>query len=822
MSEKNIMYKHQITTDDKWLLDKHPIDPVTHEAFKVGDMIVICADCKTVHFDTTWFINQRKPCAVCNGTTLIDFNLLLSEAFRRNDSDILKIRNSNARIENLDQSVKQILFKPKQKTRKKARDIGQMLSSYVFVVLDFSALFSFLEVEFFENLKNHADVFVAKTFNIECKQIQIFLSGNSLATFQKNKRLIKGITTKLLPNGTKVSDFDVFSLTKYFADNDVDVILIVSNQILIQKIVLEDIHVDIYDVSNNKLLRFNQFISYKSNFEISYNKNILPYKTSARTELYTDNGDTIFLGSEFNTSGTEAIIYRINDNSSLLAKIYRDKKLTIEKISNIKKLAQLDFISRIEWGTFPKNILYLDRTLTQPIGYTMILAKNIKLLSDEELYAGRVEDILLNNRETKISHTVELCLKIVRQIIFLNMNGIVVSDFNDGNFAFPIDKKQPIMMLDTDSFGNKEYFSDCRAQYDEYTRVYDFSKKNEAINFSYESLFIFAFKLFSLGLEPLYDNKFRFRKDRNNYGNDFRWEFFPHNLKIFFITIFDEKKVRSINAFLYELENANRALKKTKTNNKTYRELCTELLDSTRADIIETKFTGVLRHISHKKLFAENDTIGVKEQYNEIIYFKLNEDKTYTVALKNDESFLFLSVSKEIGRNETRLSFRVSELTYAQKWRIEQINKRFIDDCEVIDCIIGSELFPRLALSINDKNDLYLDERSENNGRQHFCIYKISESDYYNKLNNHPDKIKKVLKQHEDEKARKECEYKVNEQIEKKKKRYKIVLGIIATAIILILAIILIVFLRNKDGDDLTNELLPQQNQITTEEIIYE
>jgi len=93
------MYEYQITQEDKWLLDTHQTDPITHEPFKVGDAVVICATCRTVHYVSTWAINPEKPCSNCEGNDLIDFNTVLAGVFRRDGSNVLRIRNRNDNIE---------------------------------------------------------------------------------------------------------------------------------------------------------------------------------------------------------------------------------------------------------------------------------------------------------------------------------------------------------------------------------------------------------------------------------------------------------------------------------------------------------------------------------------------------------------------------------------------------------------------------------------------------------------------------------------------------------------------------------------------------
>lgn len=76
-------YKHTITSRDTWFLDKHMKDPITQELFKVGDAIVICAKCKTAHYDSTWGMNSNKCCSMgCNHNIQLFYNAFSSTIFQ--------------------------------------------------------------------------------------------------------------------------------------------------------------------------------------------------------------------------------------------------------------------------------------------------------------------------------------------------------------------------------------------------------------------------------------------------------------------------------------------------------------------------------------------------------------------------------------------------------------------------------------------------------------------------------------------------------------------------------------------------------------------
>ena len=59
--------QHTLTPRDKWFLERYMRDPVIHEPFRVGDTVVICAQCKTAYSDGAWAMSGGKCCQMgCN------------------------------------------------------------------------------------------------------------------------------------------------------------------------------------------------------------------------------------------------------------------------------------------------------------------------------------------------------------------------------------------------------------------------------------------------------------------------------------------------------------------------------------------------------------------------------------------------------------------------------------------------------------------------------------------------------------------------------------------------------------------------------------
>ena len=46
-------------------------DPYSHKIFDVGDVIVVCGNCKSPHLEDTWGQNPNRPCSVCEGNGML-------------------------------------------------------------------------------------------------------------------------------------------------------------------------------------------------------------------------------------------------------------------------------------------------------------------------------------------------------------------------------------------------------------------------------------------------------------------------------------------------------------------------------------------------------------------------------------------------------------------------------------------------------------------------------------------------------------------------------------------------------------------------------
>ena len=208
-------------------------------------------------------------------------------------------------------------------------------------------------------------------------------------------------------------------------------------------------------------------------------------------------------------------------------------------------------------------------------------------LGELELYLGELDlpDEIL---ETRVSDTLELAIKITRQVCALNGAGFLISDFNICNFAVPVNESAAIQMWDTDSYGYGGYFGDY---WDGSTmsRVYDVTRKREAIQFCNEALFQFIFTLISLGDRPFSQFDSEYKYDDSQYNGLFRRRLFPDNLWKIFDQVFSGKADPSAHQLLYELCTAQEDLKKNPGKDRSYKVILAKELEIIRLTNEERK-----------------------------------------------------------------------------------------------------------------------------------------------------------------------------------------------------------------------------------------
>lgn len=431
-------------------------------------------------------------------------------------------------------------------------------------------------------------VYVSETFNTEIIQYREILPHTQRTYFETNldflSQKMKLCTLDMVSFKEKGGNLhnDIWGLLTLFENITPrgEIVVITSNKILIQRIVLHNYQIDIYDLNSEEFLVFGEFKRAKVKYELrdaekgGYVDD--DEQTMNQTRLYREDGTYVVLRDEIK-SGLESSLYIIEGNPSLVAKVFKKGKLSANKFDNLQKIAGMNNSLEVDWALFPIDMLFSDSEAKNPAGFTESFASIEQDLSDNPLYAGQLEDMPFKYLNTKLSINIDLCIRVVRQVCYLNVFGFFVSDYNTGNFAIIKNNDRYIQMWDTDSFGYDTYFSGyCSGE--KTTKDYDTSTKIGAIDFCIEAIYIFVFLLLSLGDSPISENNSNFKYDNPNYPFLYRSSLIPEDIWKLFFDVFTEKKIPSVESLLHQLTLALKKLEDNPSTDLTYGDLLKDVL----------------------------------------------------------------------------------------------------------------------------------------------------------------------------------------------------------------------------------------------------
>lgn len=458
-----------------------------------------------------------------------------------------------------------------------------ILKSYDYVIIDFSAMFAELDASFILLLNSAENVFVAPTFECECKQIQNVVPYRVANRYKENKGNVNLDTSNVCEiYGT----IDTFGLANCLSHDFNSVLVIEANYSLEDCVVLSGMGVDVYSLLEDKLIKHENYLSEVTLRTIDKSKTPLTYyQVNSGDAVYTDNYTYVLADSL--EGGAEAQVYRVSNNPKILAKVYKEDEdgnfvLTSQKLNNINVLIEVNNYWDVLWLALPTAVIYADPAKTKPVGYLMKYFDETKFISNNSLFNGG--DINLKfpeHDEVTVKDILNICIKFVRQILFLALNDIHISDYNDKNFAISIKDDSKIVMVDTDSYCCESYISECMTYSGCLSRKYECNNRLDLIHLCDESLFAFIFTRLVLdsSFVPMRKSEFRFSASKvaklDNPNIKAKWNSIPSNLQSLFIEVFDKKHPPSINVLLYELEVALNH----KFANKKYKDIYKEVLD---------------------------------------------------------------------------------------------------------------------------------------------------------------------------------------------------------------------------------------------------
>lgn len=438
--------------------------------------------------------------------------------------------------------------------------MSELFKNYKVALLDSS----FFLLPFTDELKqglSEIKVYVSDTFNTEIEQFHEIITDERKAFYLDNLSFIKGNITLFSNNldsfgkdADKYSN-DTWGLINFLNNLGGKFIIITSNQLLIQRIIVNRLNADIYDLIRNEIISSDDYPSLSARYDFD-NHDIIAGPDSEQTpgsssRLYLSNGSFITLGKEIK-SGMEATLYHIEERPGKVAKIFKKGKLPANKYKNIKKITGINKTLDVSWAEFPLELVYTDHEMGYVAGFIENFSDTLENLDNDPLFLGDLYALSGKVLNTRLSSTVDLCLRIVREVCYLNCFGFYLSDYNLGNFALIKNNNRDIQMWDTDSFGYEEYFSgNCDGN--KTSRDYNIETPAGAIDFCCDALYIFIFNVLSLGDTPISEYTGKFKYDNPDYHSVKRRLLFPDNLWQHFSNVFHHKEMPSTEALLKQL-----------------------------------------------------------------------------------------------------------------------------------------------------------------------------------------------------------------------------------------------------------------------------
>lgn len=220
--------------------------------------------------------------------------------------------------------------------------------------------------------------------------------------------------------------------------------------------------------------------------------------TVSETVIDPTTGVTYTLSNMIN-NGREAEIYQWGTH---VLKIFKQKMFTDTKRRHIQNLINLPF--HTDWLVKPLHVVYDSQAPLNdvPVGYVMNYITGITTLSQSSLFSGNLNIFKDNeNQNIKPTYVAEICIALVRQVLYLHMHGILIGDYNTPNFAIHNDNStDEVIFFDADSFAYLQNPVTTLAVIKN-RNDYDINNKLHILYREYDYLCLIVLHLFTLGID---------------------------------------------------------------------------------------------------------------------------------------------------------------------------------------------------------------------------------------------------------------------------------------------------------------------------------
>ena len=273
-----------------------------------------------------------------------------------------------------------------------------LFDKYEIVILDSSFFFRSFSKELREGLEHHK-VYVSEYFNTELDQYLSLLTPDRKIGFNHNIDVIKNVVKPTRLNfytipSARYKHNDTWGLIEVLTQFSDQCVVLTGNKLLQNRVILNQVKIDIYDLLKFEFLSFTDYAKYKPDiaFHTEEKDKLIDIDESyiGNTRFYLQN-ETCIEVSDCINSGLEANLYQIKGQNSKIAKIFKRRKLSEQKFQNIQNLLGKNNELEVTWAMFPEQILYYGQECRIPAGFVESFAKTTFSLDTHPLYLGNID-----------------------------------------------------------------------------------------------------------------------------------------------------------------------------------------------------------------------------------------------------------------------------------------------------------------------------------------------------------------------------------------------------------------------------------------------
>lgn len=348
--------------------------------------------------------------------------------------------------------------------------------------------------------------YIASSFGAECACYQMHMTKEQRQVFDDNAAVLKKENAIFLEHSENLWSGLVHASTR-----GERVLLITSNLLLIEKIVLRELELDICDLHKQVFMPHSEFGTYRAQYTCRRDREVdspvrLFEASEGTLDVYDENRLYLTLkriagggkkqdgdDDEIIEEGLEAYLYEVPVDPGHMAKLFKHKRRSQDKLDHVKALLELNRTSlHCDWAALPEQMLYLGRS-GNPLGFMM-----------RRFRKRRTLDVAMSDKEftleKKLATVLDWCIMLTTELAYLAVFGLYVTDFSGCNFLVPDDDDEDrrINLLDIDSYCRDTYYGGKIDGEISHWRILDAShsgSKADLIDMSIRLLFAEIFRI---------------------------------------------------------------------------------------------------------------------------------------------------------------------------------------------------------------------------------------------------------------------------------------------------------------------------------------